>query len=281
MNGLPNVSRPNLLFLGNIQLQHPYLIEPMVLAPNVRSIEWCYVPAGKVTLEDVSSNYYPPGTKGGIFDVPAFYMAKYPITNDQYQVFVDDKAGYPNSQWWAFSDDAQAWRKQNTMTVDTSYPGDDLPRTNVCWYEAVAFCNWLTARSSSLRSEGEVQKVRVLLPTEQQWQRAAQGDDNRIYPWGDAFDQQCCNTFDNGIHKTTPVTQYPDGASPYGVMDMRVASGVSRNGLYSNNYRVARGGSWYVGAQDSRVLSRDAFKPHITDFISGFRVVISSVSTIS
>ena len=60
----------------------------------------------------------------------------------------------------------------------------------------------------------------VKLPTEQQWQRAAQGDTNWRYPWGSRFDATLCNTKESEIHTTTPVTQYPKSASPYGVIDL-------------------------------------------------------------
>ena len=60
----------------------------------------------------------------------------------------------------------------------------------------------------------------ISLPTEPQWQRAAQGGDGREYPWGNGFDSSRCNTSESGINHTTPVNQYPSGTSSYGVYDM-------------------------------------------------------------
>jgi formylglycine-generating enzyme required for sulfatase activity len=81
---------------------------------------------------------------------------------------------------------------------------------NVCWYEALAFSRWLSDRTG----------MNLSLPTEQQWQRAAQGDDGRIYPWGNTFEENRCNTRESKIGLTVPVTYYTSGLSPYGVFDM-------------------------------------------------------------
>ncbi len=193
--------------------------------------EWVEIPAGRVEVEDQ-----------GTSTVAAFAIARYPITNAQYQVFVDAAEGYRNPQWWDYSREAQAWRAENKRPQDTAFAGDDRPRTNVTWYEAVAFCRWLSAQTG----EG------IMLPTEQQWQRAAQGDDGREYPWGNAEpNKRLCN-WANNAGRTTPVTQYPDGASPYGVMDMsgnvwewclnEYESGITV--LDGTQSRVLRGGSW-------------------------------------
>jgi formylglycine-generating enzyme required for sulfatase activity len=74
----------------------------------------------------------------------------------------------------------------------------------------MAFCRWLGGGSDSP----------VTLPSEEQWQRAAQGDDGRDYPWGNTLpDQQRCN-WNRQVDQTTPVDRYQQGKSPYGVMDM-------------------------------------------------------------
>lgn len=130
--------------------------------------EWCSIPAGEVTIE-----YGEKDKK--TFSVAAFHMAKYPITNAQFEVFVTAKDGYRETRWWDYSSEAKAWRAQNVQPEKSSFDGSDCPRTDVNWYEAVAFCRWLDARTGG---------TSITLPTEQQWQRAAQGDDGRVYPWG-------------------------------------------------------------------------------------------------
>ena len=89
-------------------------------------------------------------------------------------------------------------------------PATSLPRENVNWYEAMAFANWLGAQL----------RMTITLPTVAQWQRAAKGDDDRYFPWGDDYDEDRCNTVETGLKQTTPVDRYRKGASPYGVYDM-------------------------------------------------------------
>ncbi len=168
--------------------------------------DWCAVPGGSVHLTD-ARNYTTPGTSGGIYDVKDFQIAKYPITNAQFQTFINASDGYQTRDCWMFSKVALEWHLKNPLPQPTTFPGDDLPCTNVTWYEAIAFCRWLNART------GET----ISLPTEQQWQRAARNDDERRYPWGDDFDSESCSC---DKKSTTPVTRFPNGASPYGVMDM-------------------------------------------------------------
>ncbi|HRF97639.1 MAG TPA: SUMF1/EgtB/PvdO family nonheme iron enzyme, partial [Aggregatilineales bacterium] len=111
-------------------------------------------------------------------DVPEFYMAKYPITNKQYAEFVDDGGTKP--YYWD----------------DSNWNGDNYPVVAMTWYEAVKFCQWLSNKM------GE----NIMLPTDAMWQRAAQGDDNRLYTWGNNWNANLCNNNVDkiGVGKTTP-----------------------------------------------------------------------------
>ncbi|MFC1960372.1 formylglycine-generating enzyme family protein [Chloroflexota bacterium] len=232
--------------------------------------EWVEIPAGEVILEEF-----------GKYGITPFAIAKYPVTNAQFQLFVNAADGYCNSQWWSFSKGATELRggDPDKKPIDTKYPGDDLPRTTVSWYEAVAFCQWLSKRTG----------VQITLPTEQHWQRAAQGDDGRKYTWGNqAPGERLCN-FDEFVGQVTPVTQYPDGASPFGVMDMSgnvwewclndyfVPHNIDVSIDVGQSRRAVRGGCWNVNEKGVRVVTRYGGIPFVSYNDFGFRVCCVSV----
>lgn len=158
-------------------------------------------------------------------DLPAFHIGKYQVTVGEYRPFVD-AAGYRlGEDIWGYY--GRVWREKNRIAGpfswdDPVWTGDErLPVMNLCWYEAMAYCRWLTSTMG-------VQKYQ--LPMEAEWEKAARGTDGRIYPWGDAFDASRCNSgreADGPLteHRqlydfTVPVGSYPEGASPFGAMDM-------------------------------------------------------------
>jgi formylglycine-generating enzyme required for sulfatase activity len=217
-----------------------------------KPFEWIDIPAGKVTLIntwDDKSELYLKKNQSQEFDVPAFSIAKYPVTVWQFMLFLQDY-GYINDKWWTKLGwqaktegkwvDPLDWRKRSNKNRPH-------PIIGVSWYEALAFCRWLGGGT------GE----NILLPTEQQWQRAAQGDDGRVYPWGNDWDCQHCN---NSVKpctsiSTSSITDYEGegkGISPYGVADM---SGnvwewclteyyTGQTTVEGNDTRVLRGGAW-------------------------------------
>lgn len=258
-----------------------HVIEPYTTSLEImpQPFNWVTIPAGKVILTDIKG-YLKERTN---FDVATFQMAKYPITNAQFDVFINHPDGYKDPQWWAFSEDAKKWRTKNIKPDSKIFDSDNHPRVNVCWYEAVAFCLWLST----------VTGEKIMLPTEQEWQRAAQGDDEREYPWGNEWDKKRCN---NSVsvknwrgqeigksESTTPVTQYEGvGDSPFGVVDMVgnvwnrcVTSHETGNiGLLGTDVRVLRGGSWKHQILDTfRIINRIWDSPHLRSDDVGFRIV--------
>ena len=92
----------------------------------------------------------------------------------------------------------------------SAYNLPNHPVVAVSWYEALAFCNWL----------GEKLGVKVSLPTEAQWEKAARGTDGRQYPWGEKITPDHANYAETKIDATSAVGIFPKGASPYGALDM-------------------------------------------------------------
>jgi formylglycine-generating enzyme required for sulfatase activity len=215
--------------------------------------------------------------------VGPFAIARTPVTNAQFAPFVA-AGGYATPAWWT----AEGWvaRLKESWTeprywLDRDWGRADCPVVGVSWHEALAYARWLS----------DVSGETITLPNEAQWQRAAQGDDGRDYPWGDQLpDDSLCN-WNRDVDETTPVEAYPAGASPYGVLDMsgnvwewclsawREEDDHAAGG---NDYgaRVLRGGAWSSDSSLSlRAANRNATDPntrqppHTRDTRYGFRVV--------
>ncbi len=233
-----------------------------LLLPEIR---WCAVKAGEVTLE------YADTKRRITHHVEAFNISKYPISNAQFQIFIDAPDGYCNKQWWTFSRSAKAWREKHAQPLPQRSPYGDHPRVNLTWYEAMAFCYWLRAKTN----------WRVSLPKEQQWQRAAQGDDNRPYPWGTRYYRQLCNGQDGRVGTSSAVGRYTKGGSPFDVMDMAgnvweycYTLAPNKNGQPTGEI-VAKGGSYLSPHKELRSTSRKMIKPGAAFGTVGFRIVVN------
>lgn len=228
------------------------------------SLLWCDIPEGEVTLEY-------EGKHRVVYHVDAFRISKYPITHAQFQKFIDAPDGYNEERWWLFSEEAKAWHRAYPKPLERHTPVGDYPRVNVSWYEAMAFCLWLSAKTG----------LTIRLPTEPQWQRAAQGDDGRRYPYGNTFSRDACNARQTRIRSITSVKMFPLGASPFQVMDM---SGNCWEWTLSKNKRdadpnkrdfyLAKGGSCSSRAEAVRVTARAALAPDSRYGTLGFRVAV-------
>ena len=166
-------------------------------------LHWCSISGGVVTVE--AHDY-----RDDIVRVEDFWMAKYPVTNEQFEIFINDPDGYGNEQWWSYNDNALAWFQSHKEPLQPHFKGAMRPRETVNWYEAMAFCNWLSHKVNAT----------ITLPTLAQWQRAALGDDEFQYPWGNDFSSDYCNTREAELKMTTPVTRYTAGGSVFGVYDL-------------------------------------------------------------
>jgi formylglycine-generating enzyme required for sulfatase activity len=210
-------------------------------------------------------------------DLPTYYIAKYPVTVAQYTPFVESDS-YTNHAYW--TDAGWQWRlrmnkEQPEYWRDPKWHIADHPVVGVSWYEAYAYCWWLSAQVG----------YEVKLPTEAEWEKAARGTDGRIYPWGNEFDVSKCNTKRIGISRTTPVGKYSSqGDSPYGCTDMigNVAEWCLtkwQEGYYisedntttGQNPRVLRGGSFDFKEKRARAAARYYLQPDTSAQGIGFR----------
>ncbi len=169
--------------------------------------------------------------------VDDFFLDKYLVTNQQYERMIPGH------------------RKLRGQYSDA----DDQPVIYVNWHEARLFCRW---RGPGFR-----------LPTEEEWYRAAAGEDKREYPWGDEFDPSRCNTWEGGLRKTTPVGAYPEGVSAYGCYDMagNVWEWSESRWSEGNDNRVLRGGAWRYLSVLAACSYRFLGRPHLRLSFVGFR----------
>jgi formylglycine-generating enzyme required for sulfatase activity len=258
-------------------------------------IEWCPVePSGGGETEPVTiqfrSNPDDPNSeieKTVTGDVTAFRIARYPITVAQFQAFVDDS--YREGRWHL--------PESFPFTLGEEYPPPkprarqpNRPMDSVNWYDAAAFCAWLTER---LTVSGDLCGDQVIrLPTEFEWELAATGGDpDRSYPWGEEWDPQIepwrANTVESELGRSTAVGLYPAGASASGICDL--AGSIYEwcfNGFEepqalapprsSQDRRALRGGSWDSNQAWARCASRVRDLPSDRSGGNGFRVLCSS-----
>ncbi|MCY3780591.1 MAG: SUMF1/EgtB/PvdO family nonheme iron enzyme [Chloroflexi bacterium] len=240
---------------------------PLTVKEILPMLQWCDVPHGTVTISSIVG----ADEDFGEMSVPVdnFVMSKFPVTNAQFEIFARAEDGYRNPRWWGFSPHAQRWFKLGKGVAQSRFDGDELPRENVNWYEAMAFANWL----------GSLLSMKVTLPTLAQWQRAAKGDDDRYYPWGDDYNEDHCNTLETGLKTTTPVNRYRKGASPYGVYDLAgnvwewTANTAAAAEEGRDHRRAVAGGSFVSPCDRAQTSFRYYLDPRVRYSSIGIRLV--------
>ncbi len=256
--------------------------------PGTQPAFW-RLPYGEPVWVDVPAGEFWMGSEGGDDDekpvhrvrLERFQIARVPVTNAQYRLFVEATGHRAPDHW----EDGRPPRGLESHPV-----------VRVSWHDALAYCRWLS----------EVTGKFITLPSEAQWEKAERGGlppagggdrggAERRWPWGDEWDESKCNTSELELGDTTPVGMFPEGASPYGCLDMagnvwEWCSSLYREYPYDpddgrenleaddNVPRVLRGGSFYSNLLFARCAFRVGYYPFDQWFVSGFRVVVSPIS---
>ena len=232
--------------------------------------EMLLVPAGPFQLG--------PGRRVVLLD--RFYLARYPVTNRQFQAFVEATGYRPT--------DANAHRFLHHFRNGRCPPElADHPVVFVSWTDARAYCRWAARR----------------LPSEAEWEKAARGPEGNKYPWGREeptselanFGQARAKSYPiaTGDGGTAAVTAFPRSASPYGIEGMagnvfEWCEDVDDPGFYlhgpERNPRntiqpgdapcVIRGGSWRYDLRSLRTYARASFPTTFRLDTVGFRVAL-------
>ncbi|MEM7254559.1 MAG: SUMF1/EgtB/PvdO family nonheme iron enzyme [Pseudomonadota bacterium] len=228
-------------------------------AEGLPDIDWVPISGGRFQYQDGKRATDP------------FEISRYPITNAQFQAFVAAENGYNNDQWWV------AFSEPDRGAIAPSWNISNHPRETVSWWEAMAFCHWLSAQTGD----------DVRLPTEWEWERAARGKRGRLYPWGNSWKDNFANTWESSIGRTTAVGTYSSDVSSDRVFDFAGnvwewclnEYGEPENcQLAGKGSRVLRGGSWFSRRGLARACYRGGGHPNGRYDLVGFRVVRVSPS---
>jgi len=226
-----------------------------------------------------------------VVDLPAFRIGRVPVTNGEWQQFIDD-GGYTEARWWS----PRGWehRLSAGLTAPQFWSSDartrtrfghiedipaDEPVQHVTYFEAEAYAAWAGAR----------------LPTEVEWEKACAWDPvtstRRRYPWGAQDPSEDLVNLGGTALRPAPAGAYPAGASAYGVEQMlgdvwEWTSSPLRpwpgfvpmiydrysQPFFDGDYRVLRGGSWAVESAILRPSFRNWDHPFRRQIFSGVRL---------
>ncbi len=230
------------------------------------------------------------------------YVAKYPVTNRLYRSFIASLQGKGSpalpppfraelekiAQSKAWGEDFSGYHNEGKNDLaalfrseydeERKFDGGDQPVVGITWYAARAYCLWL----SLLAGETGIYR----LPTEVEWEWAAGGKQGttgqkvREYPWADkkGAPSPALANYNRNVGQTTPVSNYPEGATPEGVYDMAGNIWEWMDNIREGyaQARALRGGSWVLNTAYLRCSARNLNFPQGRSYDFGFRVVRSS-----
>ncbi len=202
-------------------------------------------PADGSSMVKVDGSVFLAGPSNEPVWLPAFYLDVHPVSNADYARFVAATGHTPPQQW-----------------ADGQHPQElaEHPVVFVTWKDAAAYAEWA----------GKV------LPTGQQWEKAARGTRGSVYPWGDQPTPAKCNVRENGVGATTPGDRYQSGVSSYGVYDLcgnvwEWCSTESTPGRHE-----LKGGAWTSPFDRATPSSFNDAAETMCDDDTGFRCAVSA-----
>lgn len=136
-----------------------------------------------------------------------YRISKYPITNLQYQVFLNENPEYPIPGWGDDKKGALYTWKEETRSCNPAY--NNSPVVLVSWHDANKYCEWLSRKTGRT----------FRLPSEDEWEYAARGTDSKKYPWGNEWKDDYANTLESGLNDIVPVGCFEQGKSSFGLLD--------------------------------------------------------------
>ncbi len=249
---------------------------------------WCYVRPATYRIGG-----WEKREKTANIILPAIWIARYPITVAQFAPFVEQGYGTDAKRWW--TPEGWKWKQERPRTQpavwnEAPYDGPNQPVIGVAWYEATAFCAWLTEQLADTLPAGHV----VCLPTEAEWEAAAAygwSGQRRAYPWGKEEPTPERAIYDaSTLGQPAPIGCCPAGAAACGALDMAgnvwemmassygsypARSGEVAKDFTTDAYDVPwRGGSWAQRSTSVRCGARSWSHPVVDDG-NGFRVVVA------
>lgn len=232
--------------------------------------EMAFVPEGNFIMG--RDNGFPDEQPAHAMSVKAFWIDRTEVTTGQYKRFLSARG---------YSLPPRPMSPSMPQDYFTNSAYDSFPVVEVTWARAGDYCHWAGKR----------------LPSEAEWEKAARGADQRLYPWGNQWDSSAANSRESEVSSTPHSTQHftyrvgalPLNSSPYGLLDMAgnvwewvqdwyvaYPGNTMSNEAYGEQYKVVRGGSWVSNSLSLLTVARDFAPPGFGYDSIGFRCAKSA-----